>query len=114
MTFRYSESEVIDAIDRLTRTRLTRFVQAEIVMPVQTETGPQFGAVDLARLELLCELSDEFDLNEDALGLVISLVDQLHSTRTDLRNILTALENEADEVRDRIGQAWLARCTGPT
>lgn len=112
MTFRYSETEVIDTVDRLTRTRLTRYMKAEIVIPVQTEAGPRFGPVDLARLELLCDLSDAFDLDDDALGLVISLIDQLHAARTDLNDILAALQAEADEVRDRVGKSWLSRRTG--
>ena len=56
MTIRYSETEVITAISNLTQTRLTRFVQTEIVVPVQTSSGPQFGDIDLARLKLFCEL----------------------------------------------------------
>lgn len=108
MTIIYSETEVISAVNRLTKTRLTRFIQAKIVVPVQTTTGAGFAAVDLARLELLCELADDFDLDEDALGVVISLIDQLHTARSDLRNVLVALQNEAEDVRRRVLQAWTA------
>lgn len=109
MTIRYSETEVITAINNLTRSRLTRFVQAEIVVPVQSSSGPRFGDIDLARLKLLCELSDDFDLDEDSLAVIISLIDQLHTARSDLRSLLTALEDETEDVRERVAIAWASR-----
>ena len=102
MTIRYSETQVIAAVTRLSQTRLSRFVQEEIVSPVLTETGPVYRDVDRVRLELLCELSDDFDMDEDTLGVVISLIDQLHSTRAELRRVLIAIEAESDDVRKRI------------
>ncbi len=105
MTVRYTETQVIAAVTRLTPNRLTRFVQADIIRPVLSDTGPKFRDIDLARLELLCELSDEFDLDEDALGMIISLIDQLHAARSDLRRILTALQSESDDVRQRLARA---------
>lgn len=109
MTIRYTETEVITAISNLTQSRLTRFVQAEIVIPVQSNAGPQFGDIDLARLKLLCELSDDFDLDEDSLAVIISLIDQLHTARSDLRSLLAALENESKDVRERVAVAWASR-----
>ena len=81
----FTEVQTLAAIPRLTRLRLTAFVEARIVMPLQAETGPVFRQADLARIELLCELAEEFGLDEDGLGLVMSLLDQLHAARRDLR-----------------------------
>lgn len=108
MTDRFSETETLAAIPRLTRMRLTAFVEAQIVVPLRAETGFVFRQIDLARMELLCELSEEFDLDEDALSVVISLIDQLHAARSDLRAIAGAVATEAPDVRARIGVA-LAR-----
>jgi chaperone modulatory protein CbpM len=105
MTLRYTETQVISAVADLTPTRLSRFIQAEFVMPVQTDTGPQYREIDLARLSLLCELSDDFDLDEDALSVILSLIDQLHSARSDLRRLLKAVQDEPQDVRDRIARA---------
>ncbi|MBI6628259.1 hypothetical protein [Pontibaca salina] len=107
MTVLYSETQLVRTIDRLTESQLTTFIQAEIITPVQTDSGPAFREIDVARLNLLCELSDEFDLNEDALGMIMSLVDQLHSARRDLRNIVTALKRENTDVQRRIASALL-------
>ena len=99
----FTEVQTLAAIPRLTRLRLTAFVQARIVMPLQAETGPVFRQADLARIELLCELAEEFGLDEDGLGLVMSLLDQLHAARRDLRAIAAAVAAEAPDVRARIG-----------
>ena len=104
MTEFYSETDVLTAIPRLTLLRLTRFVAARIVLPLVSDAGPAFRRIDLARIELLCDLTEEFDLDDDVLGLVISLVDQLHEARRDLRAICTALAAEPPEVRARIGE----------
>jgi len=103
MSTHYSQEDLIIAVDRLTRRQLISFIEAEIVVPLQSETGPVFRQMDVARVELLCELSEQFDLQDDALGMVISLVDQLHGVRAELRVVLEAVEQEESKVRARIG-----------
>ena len=39
MTALYTETQVVATVTRLTPARLDRFIRAEIVIPVQTETG---------------------------------------------------------------------------
>lgn len=103
MTAFLSEADTILAVTRLTRSRLQAFVSAEVMAPVQSPDGPLFGPVDLARLELLCDLAEHFDLDGDALGVVMSLIDQLHAARQRLHTVARALEAEPLEVRHRIG-----------
>lgn len=105
MSERYSEAEIIDAIARLTRSRLESFVELEIVSPLHTDGGFVYRQIDLVRLELLCELSEDFDLEDDALCMIISLIDQLHDARGELRTLLAAIVSEPDEVQMRIGEA---------
>lgn len=105
MTDRYSEEEAILAVAQLTRTRLVSFIEAEIITPVQTGDGRMFRQIDLARMELLCELSEQFDLDDDALALVIGLIDRLHGVRGELRAVLGAVALESEEVRARIAEA---------
>ncbi len=105
MTDRYSEDEAIAAVARLTRRQLSAFIEAEIVMPLHTAAGPAFRQVDIARLELLCELGEAFSLDEEALSMVISLIDQLHTLRLELRRVVEAVEAEPEDVRKRIARA---------
>ncbi len=99
----YSETEVLAAVPRLTPVRLSGFVAARIVRPLTKDNRAAFRRIDLARIELLCDLTEEFDLDDDGLGLVLSLVDQLHEARRDVRAICSALAEEPPEVRSRIG-----------
>ncbi len=105
MTDLYSEDEAIASVARLTRSQLVTFVEARIVTPVQSDRGPVYRQLDLVRMELLCDLTEQFDLDEDALGVLISLIDQLHGVRAELRALVDAIAEEPPEVRQRIGAA---------
>ncbi len=99
MTEQFSEVEVISSVTRLTRGRLVSFIASEFVRPERGSNGYVFRRVDIARLELLCDLSLEFALDETALGIVISLLDQLHDARQDLATVTRALNALPDDLR---------------
>jgi chaperone modulatory protein CbpM len=105
MTDRFSEEEVITTVTRLTRRQLVGFVEGELVRPEQDDTGYIFRRVDIARLELLCDLSHELDLDETALAIVISLIDQLHAARQDLATIAGAIDSLPVELQTRVKAA---------
>ncbi len=102
MTRSFSETELVSAIDALTPDRLATYVRLRIVLPLQTEAGPCYREIDLRRITLLCELADDMELNEDALVIVMSLLDQLHGSRARLETLMRALSDEEDHVRARI------------
>jgi len=91
MTDLLSEDEVVATVTRLTRSQLFRFVEGEFVRPQRDVNGYVFRRVDIARLELLCDLSEDLDLDETALDIVISLIDQLHAARQDLATMGRAI-----------------------
>jgi len=90
MTDLLSEDDAIAATAGLTRDRLITFIAAEVISPLRGEAGPVYRRIDIARLRLLCELSDDLDLDEHALGIVMSLIDQLHEARSALRILARA------------------------
>lgn len=109
MTDRLTDDDVLVALPGLTRTRLSMFVEAEMVIPLRGEchgtSSIVFRPIDLARLHLLCDLTDDLDLDIAALGVVISLIDQLHSTRQALVTLARAIAVEPADVRTRIASA---------
>ncbi|MBW3097923.1 hypothetical protein [Pseudohoeflea coraliihabitans] len=109
MTSFYTEEQVLTRVGRLTRLRLVSYVEADIVRPLATESGPAYRPVDVARLELLSELTEEFELADDTLAIIVSLLDQLHDARADLRTLADAIAREPLEVRARLGQALVRR-----
>jgi chaperone modulatory protein CbpM len=72
------------------------------VAPSEREGRLAFAEADLARLQLLAELAEDFDLDEDAAALVVSLVDQIHGLRRQLRALAEAVTAEPEEIRARI------------
>jgi chaperone modulatory protein CbpM len=105
MTERFSEDEVILTVTRLTRPLLVRFIQTDLVKPRRMDEGYVFGRIDIARLELLCDLSLDMDLDETVMGIIVSLIDQLHIARQDLQALTHAIDNLPTEMRDRSGAA---------
>jgi chaperone modulatory protein CbpM len=103
-----TEDDVVAVTAGLTRDRLSGFVAARVVLPVDGDAGPLFRGIDIARLRLVCELSDDLGLDEAAVGIVLSLIDQLHGARSALRLILAALADESDPVRARVCAALIA------
>jgi len=102
MTEHYSEDEVIATVTRLTRHQLVGFVEGNFVRPERGDDGYVFRRVDIARLELLCDLSLELEFDETALGVVLSLIDQLHAARQDLAAMAQAVNALPDELRAHI------------
>ncbi|WP_296644559.1 chaperone modulator CbpM [Roseinatronobacter sp.] len=102
MTDRYSEDDVVMTVTRLTRSQLVRFVEGDLVRPEREAGAYIFRRIDIARLELLCDLSQALDFDEAGLGIVVSLIDQLHATRHDLATLAGAIDALPTELRARI------------
>ena len=109
----FSETDILAVVPRLTATRLFHYIETRIIRPQQSETGYVFRPIDIARLELLCDLSDDLDLDETALAVVISLLDQLHAVRQDLLALAGALQGENADIRQRIGRVLSAAARHP-
>jgi chaperone modulatory protein CbpM len=92
MTDQFTESEVVAIVTRLTQSRLVGFIEGAFVRPQRVAHGYVFRQIDIARLELLCDLSLDLDLDETALSIVLSLLDQLHAARQDLAVVARAME----------------------
>ena len=102
-----SQEETLRIVRRLDSATLETLVRQHVIVPTQSENGEVFSQADIARMELLCDLTEGFELDEDLLALLMSLIDQLHAARADLQRLSRAVDVEATEVRQRI----LARMT---
>ncbi|MBT8454492.1 MAG: MerR family transcriptional regulator [Rhodobacteraceae bacterium] len=95
----FDERAVVARIRRLTLRELRLWVRKGWVRPAQSERGPVFDDIDVARLRLLCDLRKEMALPTDVMPTVLTLIDQLHRTRRDLRRLAEALDEQPDHVR---------------
>ncbi len=97
-----SRDEILALIPGLSGAALDALTDAGIVQPVFRDGAPQFRDIDAARLQLALELEDAFQLDADGLALVLSLIDQLHGLRGEMRAVLGALAAEPPETRARL------------
>ncbi len=69
-----------------------------------------FREIDVARVRLIQELRHDLGVDDEALPVVLSLVDQLYATRRQMQRLRRAVEVAApDEVRQAILSALAGR-----
>ena len=79
---------------------LLRWIDNAWVRPDGEPGRYLFREIDVARVRLILELRDEMQVNEEALPVVLSLLDQLYALRRQARQLTRAMEqNLPDEVR---------------
>ena len=61
-----------------------------------------FTEIDIARLHLLRDLHVDLAVDEEALPVVLSLVDQVYSLRRTLRTVMDVVNAAPEDVRDRV------------
>lgn len=109
MTQRFTEAQVIATVTRLTHQQLARFIEGALIKPQRAQEGYVFLPVDISRLELLCDLALDLELDETALGIIVSLLDQLHVARSELALLARAVEVQPPEVQAHLITAFQQR-----
>lgn len=93
------EQTVVAHVKRVELKELRIWVRKGWVRPAQSDRGPIFDEVDIARIRLLCDLKKDMSLPTNALPVVLTLVDRLTQTRRELRTLTDALEKQPEDVR---------------
>lgn len=105
MTRYLTEDELIEKVGSLTPERLSDYLSARIVIPQQSDQGLVYHRIDVARLRLACDLHEQYDMETDALSMMLSLIDQMHGLRAELREVLRAIEAQPDPVQRQLTEA---------
>jgi chaperone modulatory protein CbpM len=87
---------------------LTGWIERGWVRPDSAESG---WVIDVARVRLIHDLRRGMDVGEDAIPMVLSLLDQVYDLRARLKAVLNAVEAQPDEVRRAVGD-YLSRSSG--
>ena len=77
---------IISKLDFLYRTQLDRetlevWIEEEWLAPQGPAAEPAFSEADLARANLIRELQQDLGVNNEGVGVILSLLDQMHSLR---------------------------------
>ena len=97
--------ELLGRVRGLDRQELVRWVENRWVLPEQRGDTWLFHEVDVARVELILEIRHEFAIDDEAVPVVLDLLDQVYGLRRQLRRLCDALESQPDEVREAIRRA---------
>ena len=64
-----------------------------------------FHEVDVARVELILSIRRDFAIDDEAMELVLGLLDQVYSLRRQMRRLCDAVATQPEDVQDAIRRA---------
>lgn len=104
-----NEAQVVSLIETVTVEELRGWVTAGWIAPAHGQSGLVFDELDIARVRLVCELRGELAVPEDAVPLVLSLLDQVHGLRRELRSLGEAVDAQPDHIRTAVLSVYRQR-----
>jgi chaperone modulatory protein CbpM len=93
---------VIRLVGNVEEGELRRWIEESWVRPEQGAGGYLFHEVDVERVRLIRELRYELAIDEEAMPVVLRLLDQVYALRRRLSAIREALDTQPQDVRDAI------------
>lgn len=102
------EEEILGTFSDLRRETLHVWIERGWVTPERRGEGYRFQEIDVARIRLIREFRTELDLDEDAMDVILPLLDQVHGLRRELHRLADAVNSQPDDVRGKIA-ALLAK-----
>lgn len=87
----FSLQQVVTEVG-VTETDLQLWIEQRWVLPHKREDGFVFDDVDMARARLIRELRVDLMVNEEAIPVVLSLLDQVHALRRALTRVNSAID----------------------
>jgi chaperone modulatory protein CbpM len=94
-------------LQRVTPAEVEDWIARAWVRPDGAPGHYLFHPIDEARARLILELRDELHVGDDALPLVLSLLDQLYAARRHMRRVHDAIAIRADSrLRDELARLF--------
>ena len=95
--------EVLEMLaTRIDRTTIEEYIARQWVRPRRKQKGWNFEDIDIARLELVCHLTQDIEVNEEGMDVVLSLLDQLYGLRAHMQKLAHAIAQQTPEVQTKI------------
>ena len=73
---------------------LELWIEQEWLMPEETPEGASFSEIDIARVHFIRELKADIGANDEGIGVILHLVDQLHGVRRALEELRRQMREE--------------------
>ena len=94
--------ELLDRVRGLDRRELVQWIENRWVRAEYRGGTWLFQEVDVARVELIREIRHDFAIDDEAVALVLGLLDQVYGLRRQLRRLCDALAAQPAEVQAAI------------
>jgi chaperone modulatory protein CbpM len=90
---------IISKLEFLYRTQLDQetlevWIEEEWLVPSETAGEPAFSEADLARAKLIRDLTHDMGVNNEGVGVILNLLDQMHSLRKAMADMLPAMREQ--------------------
>lgn len=102
--------EQVVAETEASRHEITQWIEQSWVLPVEQEGRLLFDEVDRARINLIVELRRDLEVNEEAVPVVLRLLDQVYGLRQTLDELVEGIKGLSDPARQEL-EAELQRVT---
>jgi chaperone modulatory protein CbpM len=97
--------QLLHRVADLDRGEIVRWVENRWVLPERRDETWFFHEVDIARVELILEMRRDFAVDDEAVPLVLGLLDQLYSLRRQMARLCAAVDCQPPDVREAIRRA---------
>ncbi len=78
---------------------LEDYIARQWLRPIAQPTGWYFEEIDIARLQLLCHLTQDINVNDDGMDVVLALLDQLYTARVQMKKLHFAIARQPKQVQ---------------
>lgn len=90
---RMSKQEFLKSSGLEVRT-LELWIEQEWLAPEETPAGASYSEIDMARAHFIRELKADIGANDEGIGVILHLVDQLHGVRRALAQLREQMKEE--------------------
>jgi chaperone modulatory protein CbpM len=92
---------IISKLDFLYRAQLDQetlevWIEEEWLVPNETAGEPEFSEVDIARAKLIRDLKHDMGVNDEGVGIILNLLDQMHSLRKAMADMMPSKRGRSD------------------
>jgi chaperone modulatory protein CbpM len=91
--------QVLATVGRLDRRELTVWIERRWVRPRHEAGGYLFTDLDVARVTLICDMRHDMAIDDEAMPVILGLLDQVYGMRARLRHLVDAVAAQPEEVR---------------
>ncbi len=104
-----NSAQLVASIAALRDEDLEIWIGKALVRPVEEKDAPVFGDAECARVQLICTLHYDMEIETDTLPVVLDLIDQLHEAHYRLRALGDAVIAQDEKIRHAILEKVKAR-----